>query len=72
VETYRLQDFVSRFIIPPIQLSTPLHQPTPQVEICSGKAALSKGLRMSGFQGKEFDVPWKHAGIWLLVTIFNV
>ena len=28
-----------------------------EVEVCSGQAHLSKGMRMSGFQGKEFDVP---------------
>lgn len=34
------------------------HTLTTQVEICSGCGNLSKGLRMAGFAGKEFDVPW--------------
>ena len=29
---------------------------SPQVEVCAGKGCLSKGLRMSGLCGKEFDV----------------
>lgn len=31
----------------------------PQVEVCAGCGRLSKALRMAGFQGKEFDAPWK-------------
>ena len=27
----------------------------PQVELCAGKGNLSKGLRMTGLAGKEFD-----------------
>ena len=37
-----------------------------QVEICAGKAHLSKGLRLAGYSGKEYDVPWFIEGVWIL------
>ena len=51
-----------------VQYGIPLHSATvhtilpsvssAQVEVCSGCGNLSRGMRMAGWVGKEFDVLW--------------
>lgn len=42
-----------------------------QVEVCAGDANLSKAMRMSGYQGKEFDDTWRHVNSIWYCTMYN-
>ena len=54
-------------------IQQPFEPVCPQVEICSGCGNLSRGMRMAGWKGKEFDVPSlnTYCFYWLFETTFG-